>query len=166
MTKVSAMWKSPRVMGLSRLTTAIAAVLLGNSAHAQESANLCGTATDLSGAVMAGVTVSLEQRTVAPKTATTAKDGEYIFTNVEPGTYAVTFALDGFKRAVRNGIAMAAGQEFRADIRMEPAGRVEPADMSSASIAYSRPKTAGGSTFTKDISPGALAVRPCMASGQ
>lgn len=61
---------------------------------------LTGTVTDSSGGVVAGATVTITNNgTGQQRTETTAGDGVYKFTLLNPGTYKVSFSAAGFKPA-------------------------------------------------------------------
>src|SRR5688572_22391466 len=56
-----------------------------------------GTVTDATGASLPGVTVEARhQDTNQTRTVATGSDGRYIFLQLPPGTYRVTFSLTGF----------------------------------------------------------------------
>ena len=64
---------------------------------------LVGTVQDESGSVLPGVTVSIKGPTVVgTQTATTNERGFYRFAALPPGTYSVSFTMQGF-RSVRCG---------------------------------------------------------------
>src|SRR5689334_20798883 len=80
------------------------------SANAQGMGSIFGKVTDSTGGVMPGVTVTVSGTALQqPLTAVTGATGTYQFPTVPIGTYSVTFELDGFKKAVRNGIIITTG---------------------------------------------------------
>ena len=105
--------------GLRRVGIAAAALLgwlaMSGPAYAQD-AGIAGVAKDNSGAVLPGVTVTaaspvlIEQQRVA----VTDGEGRYIITNLRPGSYSVTFTLEGFTTVKREGVVLASG--FTANI--------------------------------------------------
>src|SRR5260370_1128554 len=68
------------------------------SAQGTSGASVSGTVTDASGAVMPGVTVEASSPALIEKvrSAVTDERGEYRIVELLPGTYAVTFSLNGF----------------------------------------------------------------------
>ena len=72
------------------------------STFAQTSAaQVNGTVTDSTGAVVPGATLKLKnQRTGIEATATTNDRGSYVFVSVHPGTYVLQAELSGFKTAI------------------------------------------------------------------
>jgi hypothetical protein len=96
--------------------------------HAQGSPTgvLAGTVTDTSGAVLPGVTVvargvqtGLTQQTVS------GGEGEWRLPGLLPGNYVLEFALDGFKRLVRDGIIVEAAQTRTLPVNLEVGGLTE-----------------------------------------
>src|SRR3954453_20930510 len=88
------------------------AILLPARAIAQETrATLSGTITDSSGSVVVGATLVLAnvQTAVENRTETNAL-GQYRFLFLNPGTYRLTADMAGFRRSVREGIALSTGQ--------------------------------------------------------
>jgi hypothetical protein len=79
---------------------ACAGWLLGAvAAHAQvTTGNIIGTVRDESGAVLPGVTATLTSPALpgGPQSAITSQHGDYRFTGLQPGTYALRVELNGF----------------------------------------------------------------------
>jgi hypothetical protein len=74
------------------------------------SSDLRGTATDSSGAVLPGVTVTvLNNDTGVSRTFVTNSDGLYDTNSILPGTYTVTFTKTGFQKLVKNSIVLQVG---------------------------------------------------------
>ena len=78
------------------------------AAFAQAGASITGTVRDSSGAVLPGVTVEATSPALIQKvrTATTDADGVYRITELLPGTYTVTFTLQGFKSQKQENIEL------------------------------------------------------------
>src|SRR5713226_3078875 len=70
--------------------------------------NIAGTATDSSGAAIAGVTVEASSPALIERARTTVTDtnGLYKIVNLPPGTYAVAFTKDGFSTLRHEGIEL------------------------------------------------------------
>src|ERR1051325_7455841 len=83
-----------------------AAVLLPSFAFAQ--GTLTGTVRDDSGGVLPGVTVEASSPALIEKvrTADTDSSGQYRITTLNPGTYTLTFRLQGFNVVKREGIEL------------------------------------------------------------
>ena len=81
-----------------------------------------GSVTDASGAVMPGVTVTLNnaQGSVGGRQDTTTDDrGTYQFVRLVPGSYIVKAELQGFRPAEQRDITVNADVTARADLKLE-----------------------------------------------
>src|SRR5260221_14465359 len=83
-----------------------ALVLIPAVVHAQ--ASITGTVQDTSGAVLPGVSVEASSPELIEKVRMAATDGggRYRIENLRPGTYSVTFTLQGFTTVRREGIEL------------------------------------------------------------
>ena len=95
---------------------ALAAVLawsgnaFGQGGGASSTGTIQGRVADAQGAVLPGVTVTATSPAlIQPQTTVTTETGNYRFPAVPPGTYTVTFELEGFTTMKRDGIAIALG---------------------------------------------------------
>ncbi|HUU33618.1 MAG TPA: TonB-dependent receptor, partial [Vicinamibacterales bacterium] len=102
---------------------ACVALLCGTaSARAQVTlGSITGTATDASGAVLPGVTVTLsgERLIGGPQSAVTDANGVYRFARLSPGTYGVKFELAGFRTVDRPDVRISASFVATINGRME-----------------------------------------------
>jgi len=74
-------------------------------------AGLEGTAADPDGGGLPGVTVTLvNEASGFERTAVTAVNGRYNVAGLQPGTYTVTFSLQGFSSLERQGVKLLVGQ--------------------------------------------------------
>jgi hypothetical protein len=95
------LWSSI-VIGLTLLLPAIAA-----AQGALARGTLTGTVHDASGAVLPGVTVEAASPAVLEKrVAVTDSAGVYRIVNLDPGTYSLTFTLEGFSQVKREAIEL------------------------------------------------------------
>ena len=80
--------------------------LLPMAAHAQSA--FTGTVKDTSGAVLPGVTVEAASDALIEKTRSVVSDanGGYRLVDLRPGTYSLTFSLEGFSTVKRDGIQL------------------------------------------------------------
>src|SRR5688572_10067394 len=82
-----------------------------------------GTVTDETGAQLPGVTI--EARNVGTnltRTQTSAADGRYVFLQLPPGNYRLTFTLPGFATLVRQDIELTVGQTLTIPAAMKVGG--------------------------------------------
>jgi len=86
-------------------------------------ASIVGTVRDASGAVVAKSIVDVANTgTSARRETITAASGDYLVTNLEPGTYRITIKSPGFQDFVRQ-IELTARETLRADAQMAVAGQ-------------------------------------------
>jgi hypothetical protein len=76
-----------------------------------QSGRIVGRVADPTGAVLAGVKVSLiHEATGATRSTTSNGSGDYTFVEVVPGVYTAQFELAGFKKTVQKGITVDVNQ--------------------------------------------------------
>ena len=90
---------------------AVACVLLGSPAVAQQNGSIAGTVTDASRAVLPGVTVAASSPALIERVRSTVTDGKglYQLVDLPPGVYVVTFSLSGFNTSRREGVTLTTG---------------------------------------------------------
>jgi hypothetical protein len=86
------------------------------AAQAVGTGTISGTVTDASGSVLPGVTVEATSPALieGTRSVTTNESGRYSIVNLRPGTYAVTFSLQGFTKSRREGLELTS--EFTANV--------------------------------------------------
>ena len=101
--------------------TAIAMVCSINSGYAQApQAQVLGSVTDPSGAVIQGAAVTLQnEQTGIRKSAVTNDSGGYVFTYLESGFYSVTVEQPGFETKVHSGIQVQVAEKKRVDVELQ-----------------------------------------------
>jgi hypothetical protein len=90
-------------------------------AAAQGVGAISGTATDQSGAVLPGVTITLSNPGTigGNQVAITDTRGTYQFTRLVPGRYSVKGELTGFQPVVQENVVVNADSTARADLRLQ-----------------------------------------------
>src|SRR5580692_9058930 len=79
-----------------------------------------GSVTDAQGAVIPkAAIVATETRTGAKTTATSEPTGEYTLPFLAPGEYQITAEAPGFKRTLRQGLTLNAGEHPIVDFHLE-----------------------------------------------
>ena len=81
---------------------------------------IVGRVSDPAAAVVQEAKVTLSNENTGITTATmTGTQGDYVFTNVEPGVYRVTVAAPGFKMAVVRNVNVFVDQTVRVDVQLD-----------------------------------------------
>jgi carboxypeptidase family protein len=112
-------WKSV-IRNLSKVAWVALLLSIGGVLNAQvETGRVVGNVRDVSGALITGADVHLvETSTSVARTAKTGSDGEFVFTQLQPGTYSVSVQAVGFKKAVQSPFRLDVNQVVRADITL------------------------------------------------
>jgi hypothetical protein len=133
-------------------------------ANAQtDRANLTGTVTDQSGALVPNASVTaVHIATNATRTATANASGEYVFPQLVVGEYRLRAEAPGFKASVNSGIVLTPGATARADIKLE-VGQVSESVQVSAQAALIQTDTAKVQTA---VSPKFIEDLPLVVGGQ
>ena len=102
--------------------SAVALLVLTPALAFGQDAELEGVVKDQSGAVVPGASITLVTPTTgARRTIATDRSGRYIFSFLNPGTYAVTAELSGFQPVTRAGVALDSGSRVKLDLVLAPA---------------------------------------------
>ena len=100
------------------LVAALLAVTVGAASRPAATGEIFGKATDGSGAVLPGATVTASgPALLQPRVALTSETGSYRLPELPIGTYMVTFELPGFKTIQRTDVRITIG--FSAQINAE-----------------------------------------------
>ena len=110
-----------------------------------------GKATDTTGAVLPGATVTLTGASlIQPLVAVTTETGAFRFPRIPIGTYTLTFDLTGFKKHVRSDIIIQAGFNAEVNARLEISTVQETVTVTGASPVIDTQSTTLSASFTKD----------------
>src|SRR5215472_460026 len=81
---------------------------------------ITGRVTDATGGVVPGASVTItDASTKSVKTATTNKEGLFVFVNLAPATYDVGVSKQGFKEATVVGQELIIGQALTVNVTLE-----------------------------------------------
>src|SRR5690242_3579314 len=99
----------------------LACVLLAVFANAQsQNAELTGTITDASGALVPGAQITVTNVNTGEKRTTTSNEaGIYTIPLLQPGGYEISIRKEGFRSATRSGVELHVNQAVRADFALE-----------------------------------------------
>ena len=93
---------------------------LAASVHAQVSANISGTVTDPSGAVVsAAAVIAKNTDTGASRDAVSDNTGHYQLLALPLGPYEVRARKTGFKEQIRQGVRLVVGQDATVDVALQ-----------------------------------------------
>ncbi len=114
---------------------------------------LTGTVTDNGKLALPGVTVKISSPSlmVPEMSAITNQDGLFRMVSLPPGTYKVTFELEGFKTVVREGIIINSNLTVTLPVEMEQGAISESVLVVGQSPTVDVEKTQLGTTFTQEI---------------
>lgn len=130
---------------------AVALALAGAApALAQTSGSINGVVTDNTGAVLPGVTVSVQAQQ-ATQTAVTNEQGQYRFPSLVPGTYRMTFELAGFNTLVREGIVVNLGFTATVNVQLQVASLQETVTVTGQSPVVDVTSTTSTFNITQDM---------------
>src|SRR5438034_5960789 len=101
-------WQMATILALALMCCSLA---LGQTTFG----TLGGTITDPSGAIIAGVQVTLTNIDTNAKQVATSNDGIFQFVNVLPGNYGIDAEKSGFQHFTRQPVVVQVQQSYRID---------------------------------------------------
>ena len=121
---------------LFALLSAACLLVAANASHGlgqASAATIAGIIQDSTGAVLPNVTISVTNTDRNTNQLTrTNEAGWYILPALNPGNYAISAELPGFRRFIRNGVVIQVGQAARIDIRLDLGSVEETAEVRGA----------------------------------
>ncbi|MEJ7623990.1 MAG: TonB-dependent receptor [Pyrinomonadaceae bacterium] len=110
--------RAAHIFGLMAMVTVLAVSAFAQSQSA--AADLGGTVTDPTGAVVAGATITARGvGTGVTRTATSDSDGNFTMIGLPPGEYGITAEAPTFKKSVLSGVRLTVGQSAELTIKLE-----------------------------------------------
>ena len=107
-----------------------------------------GTITDATGAVLPGASVEARNTgTNQSRTVVSDADGRYIFLQLPPGSYRVTFTLAGFATLVHENVSLTVGQSVTLPASMPVSKVAETVTVSAAPSVIESTRTAAATTL-------------------
>jgi hypothetical protein len=140
-----------RLRGPTGVLVCLALLAAGPAAAQVSTGEIFGKATDTTGAVLPGASVTLSGTSlIQPLSAVTTETGAYRFPRIPIGTYTVTFELAGFKKFVRDDIIIQAGFNAEVNARLEISTVEETVTVTGASPVVDTQSTTLSASFTRD----------------
>src|SRR5580658_753570 len=127
-------------------------VLTPSALFSQTAGTVDGTVTDSSGSAVAGATVTLTDRsTNIPLNTTTNGAGRYVFVEVRPGFYDLSFNKDGFRVTKLSEQKVTVGTELAINITLEVGSVAQTVEVNAVRGAQLQTENATmGSTLSGD----------------
>jgi len=121
------------------------------TANAQlTTADVLGTVTDSTGALVSGASLTLKNLgTGITAQATSNQTGSYLFTLLIPGRYSLSVDAKGFKKMTFTDIALAAGDRMREDVKLETGGVEETVVVTSSAPLFQTDSASLSSVVTE-----------------
>ena len=120
-------------------------------AYAQSTAQITGTITDTSGSVIPGATVVItNEATSIQTTAVSNAVGTYTALFLQPGSYRIDVALDGFRPLSRSGIRLQVAQAAQLNFQMEVGALTETVTVVQTAPLLDTSTNAMGGVVTTD----------------
>ena len=113
----------------------ICGFLIASTASAQQASGIAGQVRDSQGLALPGVTVEASSPALIEKSRTVTTDGEgrYTIVDLRPGSYVVTFSLEGFSTVKREGIDLGVGFTATVSVTLSVGALSETITVSGAS---------------------------------
>jgi hypothetical protein len=147
-------FRSIRALMGARLLIALLALLAGSIQLCAQGNNgeILGTVTDQSGGNVAGATVTvIDVARGISRTLTTDQAGEYVASDLTPGTYTVRVESKGFKGFERQNILLEVGKEVRVDAVLQTGSATETVTVTEDVPMVDTTTTTLGGTISNEI---------------
>jgi hypothetical protein len=117
------------------------------------SASIAGAILDESGGVLPGVAVTLTSPALQVRELNRVSDerGEYQFVDLPPGTYRLTYELEGFSTLAREDIRLTTGFAARVDVSLKVGALAQTLTVTGQSPLVDVTNTRGGTTVSKEL---------------
>jgi len=133
------------------LISTLLLLLVAVSAHAQSAVG--GVVKDPSAGVVPGVTVEAASPALIEKTRTAITDerGAYLIVDLRPGTYTVTFTLEGFQTFKREGLELPSNFTATVNAVMTVGALEESVTVSGSSPVVDTQTTANSQVLNREV---------------
>ena len=142
------------MLGIQVGRISLAAALLTGAMLAQTAGTgtLVGTVTHTTGAVVAAAKVTVVNVDTSFVSETvTSTEGSYYAPYLAPGTYRLSVEAAGFKRYVRDGIAIRTSEVPRVDVQLEVGALTESINVTGAAPLLETETSSAGQILSGDV---------------
>jgi len=113
--------------------------------------DILGTVVDGTGAMLAGVSVSVSGPNIAgSQTAATSAGGVYRIGNLPPGTYSVSYSLSGFQPKTLRGVRVSIGATIEENVSLSVSQLTETVDVVAEAAVVDTTSSEIGTNFNND----------------
>src|SRR5215831_670996 len=156
-------------MRIGRIMGAVAVLaLLLVPATARAQSTLTGVVKDASGAVIPGVTVEAASPVLIEKTRSVVTDetGGYRIVDLRPGTYSLTFSLEGFSTVTREGLELPSNFTMTVNTELKVGALQEALTVTGASPVVDVQSTTKSQVLNRDALDAIPTGRTIQGMGQ
>lgn len=126
---------------------------------AQTTGRLTGTVKDSAGATVPGATITAKDNSTGKEATVTAnEEGNFLFPQLEFGTYTVTITATNFKTYVANGVKIDVGRDYSLESKLEAGNISENVTV----VAGADVVTAGTAQVSNTVSPQQILSLPLL----
>jgi len=137
---------------LPALTLSLLVMTAGPGLAQVQTGEIFGKATDATGAVLPGVTVTVQSTSLLqPRVTVTTTTGAYRLPGIPIGLYDVKFEISGFKTMLRTGIRIETGFSAEINAVLPVSGVEETVTVSGQAPVVDTKTTASGAIFNKEM---------------
>jgi hypothetical protein len=138
--------------GRGRLLFVLALTTLVPAAFAQQRAQVLGTITDATGAILAGAQVSVINEANGIRRGTRSnQEGGYAVASLQPGSYKITVRRDGFQTVARLGVDLDKNRAARVDFTLPLGSMQEVITIEGGTPLVNAEDAAVGTTVDRDL---------------
>jgi hypothetical protein len=155
-------WK----LELYALAAVACIALVPSVAHAQSA--IGGTVKDTTGAVLPGVTVEAASPVLIERTKTVVTDaeGNYKIVDLRPGTYVITFSLEGFSTFKREGLELPSNFTATVNAEMRVGALEEALTVTGASPVVDVQSNVKSQVLSRDVLDAVPSAKTIQSLGQ
>jgi len=127
-------------------------VLSGGIMAQQSNSRIIGKVTDEEGSALPGVSVTAVSPKMVGKAQTiTDENGVYRLLNLVPGSYSITYMLEGFQAVVRQGVQISVEQTLELPVNLKLGSVEEKVTVTGKAPLIDVKSTAKGMTLSKEV---------------